>query len=100
GTPLWASTGHTYWAAAVAVALVLGVASALAVVVRQFRGGLRGERTMGPDGGPRLAGGPAALPVSIFLTQEILERLDAGARLVTLQTGRLLLVGVLIQVLI
>ena len=97
---LLASTGHNYWAAAVAVAVVLGLATALAVVVRQFRGGLRGERTMGADGVPRLAACLAALQVSIFLVQEILERLDVGARLVSLQTGRLLLVGVLIQVLI
>src|SRR5437899_1268752 len=78
---LLASTGHNYWAAAVAVALVLGLASALAVIVRQFRGGLRGERTMGADGVPRLAGHLAALQVSIFLLQEVLERLDVGAPL-------------------
>jgi len=97
---LLASTGHSYWAAAVAVALVLGLASALAVVVRQFRGGLRGERTMSAHGVPRLAAGLAALQVSIFLIQEVLERLDAGAPIASVQTWRLLSVGVLIQVLV
>jgi hypothetical protein len=97
---LLASTGHNYWAAAVAVALVLGLASALAVVVRQFRGGLRGERTMSAEGVPRLAARLVALQVSIFLLQEILERLDTGAPLRSVVTMRLLLVGVLIQALI
>jgi hypothetical protein len=97
---LLASTGHNYWAAAVAVALVLGLVSATAVVVRQFRGGLRGERTMGADGVPRLARRLAALQISIFLVQEILERLDVGAPLANVQTWRLLSVGVLIQALV
>ena len=52
---LLASTGHDYWSAAVAVAVALGVASAGGVVVRHFRGGLRGERTMDLHGVPRLA---------------------------------------------
>jgi hypothetical protein len=97
---LLASTGHNYWAAAVAVALVLGLTSALAVVARQFHGGLRGERSMGVDGVPRLAGRLAALQVSIFLLQEILERLDVGVPIGGVRTGRLLLVGVLIQTLV
>ena len=97
---LLASTGHNYWAAAVAVALVLGLASALSVVVRQFRGGLRGERTMSADDVPRLAARLAALQYSIFLLQEILERLDVGAPLGGARTGRLLLVGVLVQTLV
>jgi hypothetical protein len=97
---LLASTGHNYWAAAVAVALVLGLASVVSVIVRQFGGGLRGERTMGADGVPRLARRLAALQVSIFLVQEVLERLDVGAPLGGVRTGRLLLVGVLIQALV
>ena len=36
---------------------------------------------MGADGVPRLARRLAALQVSIFLLQEVLERLDAGAPL-------------------
>jgi hypothetical protein len=97
---LLASTGHNYWAAAVAVALVLGLVSATAVIVRQFRGGLRGERTMGADGVPRLARRLAALQISIFLIQEVLERLDVGAPIGGVRTGRLLLVGVCVQALI
>jgi hypothetical protein len=97
---LLASTGHNYWAAAVAVALVLGLVSAIAVIVRQFRGGFRGERTMGADGVPGLARQLAALQISIFLIQEVLERLDVGAPLGGFRTARILLVGVLVQALI
>jgi hypothetical protein len=97
---LLASTGHNYWTAAVAVALVLGLASAAGVVVRHFRGGLHGEATIGPEGVRRLAGRLAALQVAIFLLQEILERFEAGAPLTGVRTARLLLVGVLVQILV
>jgi hypothetical protein len=97
---LLASTGHNYWSAAVAVALVLGLASAGGVILRHFRGGLRGERTMGADGVRRLAVLLGALQVGIFLVQETLERLDAGASITGLHTDRLLLIGVLVQILV
>jgi hypothetical protein len=97
---LLASTGHSYWSAAVAVALVLGVLSAGSVTVRHFRGGLHGERTMGAGGVPRLALLLGALQVGIFLVQETVERLDAGAGLASLRTDRLLLIGVLVQTLV
>ena len=97
---LLASTGHSYWAAAVAVALPLGLTSAAGVALRHFRGGLRGEETMGTDGVRRLTSQLAALQVSIFLLQEILERYEAGAPLGGLRTDRLLLAGTLVQILI
>ena len=95
---LLASTGHSYWA--VAVALVLGLTSAAGVALRHFRGGLRGDETMGTDGVRRLTGQLAALQVGIFLLQEILERYEAGAPLGGLRTDRLLLAGTLVQILI
>jgi hypothetical protein len=97
---LLASTGHNYWSAAAAVALVLGLTSAGGVVLRHFRGGLRGERTMGADGVRRLAVLLGSLQVGIFLVQETLERLDAGAPMAGLRTERLLLIGVLVQTLV
>lgn len=97
---LLASTGHNYWSAAVAVAVALGVASAGGVVVRHFRGGLRGERTKDLHGVPRLAILLGSLQVGIFLVQETLERLDAGASVASLRTDRILLIGVLVQILV
>ena len=97
---LLASTGHSYWAAAVAAAIVFGLVSAGAIAVRQFRDGLRGERTIGPDGIGRLAGLLAVAQATIFLLQETIERLDVHAPLTTLLTGRLLLVGVMVQTLV
>jgi hypothetical protein len=97
---LLASTGHSYWSAAVTVALILGLASAVGVVIRHFRGGLHGERTMGSEGIRRLALLLGGLQVGIFLLQETLERVEAGAPIATLRTDRLLLIGVLVQLLV
>ena len=96
---LLASTGHNYWAAAVSVALVLGLASAAGVVVRQFRGGFAASAPWA-RWRPRLAARLAVLQVAIFLLQETLERLEVGAPLGGAQTGRLLVVGVLVQTLV
>lgn len=38
---LLATTGHTYWSTAIAVAVVCGLASVASSLVRQFRVGLR-----------------------------------------------------------
>jgi hypothetical protein len=97
---LLASTGHSYWSAAVLAAALLGLLSAGAVAVRNFRGGLRGEETIGPDGIGRLAIRLGVMQSVIFLLQEVLERLEAHAPITTLMTGRVLLVGVLIQTLV
>jgi hypothetical protein len=97
---LLASTGHSYWSAAVAVALVLGLSSAIAVAVRHVRGGLRGSSTMSAYGVGRLAVRLAAMQVGIFLIQETLERYEAGAPLTGIHTERLLLVGILVQALV
>src|SRR5215211_2412445 len=56
-----AGSGHTYWSAAIAAAIVLGLASLGATLARHFRAGLR----TGP-GRPasRWAAWPRALPCS------------------------------------
>ena len=97
---LLASTGHSYWWAAVLVGAILGVASTGLVAVRHFTGGLRGEETMGPEGIGRLAVQLGILQALIFALQEVVERLDVHAPLTTLLTGRLLVVGMLIQALV
>jgi hypothetical protein len=97
---LLASTGHSYWSAAVLAAAVLGLLSAGTVAVRGFTGGLRGEETIGPEGIGRLALRLGAIQSVIFVLQEVIERLEAHAPLTTLLTGRLLLVGVLVQTLV
>ena len=97
---LLASTGHSYWWAAVLAAVVLGLLSAATVAVRNFTGGLRGDETMGPEGIGRLAARLAVMQSVIFVLQEVIERLEARVPLTTLMTGRLLLVGVLVQALV
>lgn len=97
---LLASTGHSYWWAAVVAGAILGLLSAALVAVRQFTSGFRGEETIGPEGIGPLAVRLAALQSLIFVLQEILERLDVHAPLTTLLTGRLLLVGVVVQSLV
>jgi len=97
---LLASTGHSYWWAAVVAGAILGLASTGLVAVRHFTGGLRGEATIGPEGIGQLAVRLGIMQSLIFVLQEVVERLDVHAPLTTLLTGRLLLVGVLIQALV
>jgi len=98
---LLASTGHSYWWAAVFAGAILGIGSAALVAVRQFVGGVRGEATtIGPEGIGPLAVRLAILQSAIFVLQEILERLDVHAPVATMLTGRLLLVGVVVQSLV
>jgi hypothetical protein len=97
---LLASTGHTYWSTAIAVAVVCGLASVASSLVRQFRAGLLPaqrppERSVG-----RLAGRLALLQVAIDLVQETLERVAVGASPETLLQGRLLAVGLVAQLVV
>src|SRR5215208_684323 len=73
-----AGSGHAYWSAAIAAAIVLGLASLGATLARDFSAGLRpgGRTAVEPLG--RLAGRLALLPV----------------------TGRLLLTGIAVQLLV
>jgi hypothetical protein len=94
------TSGHAYWSAAVAAAIVLGLGSLGATLTRHFRAGLRpGRRPAGEPFG-RLAARLAFLQVSIYLVQELLERVAAGIPVGGPVDGRLLLGGVLVQVLV
>jgi hypothetical protein len=94
-----AGSGHAYWSAAIAAAVVLGLVSLGATLGRHFRAGLRpGRRPAGEPPG-RLAGRLALLQVTIYLVQELIERVAAGVPLGAVH-GRLLLTGVAVQLLV
>jgi hypothetical protein len=97
---LLAGTGHQYWSAAIAAAIVLGLASLGATLARSFRIGLTtpGRPPAEPPG--RLAGRLALLQVTIYLVQELIERAAAGVPLGGPVDGRLLLTGVAVQLLV
>jgi hypothetical protein len=95
---LLGTTGHAYWTAAIAAASVLGLASVASTLWRRFQAGL--GPTM-PEAGPsvgRLAAQLAGFQIAIYLVQEVLERLEAGIPVASLLDGRLLTVGVVVQV--
>ena len=95
-----AGSGHTYWSAAIAAAIVLGLASLGATLARNFNAGLRpGARTAAEPPG-RLAGRLALLQVTIYLLQELIERAAAGVPLGGPVDGRLLLTGIAVQLLV
>jgi hypothetical protein len=95
-------TGHGYWSVAVAAAVVLGVLSAAGTVARHLAGGPQHDR--GGDGAgslEALARRLAALQVGIYLVQEVVERLVAGASVGDLLASpRLLVTGVVVQALV
>jgi hypothetical protein len=97
---LLTGSGHQYWSAAIAAAIVLGLGSLGATLARSFRAGLRPEGR--PAGEPlgRLAARLALLQVTIYLVQELIERLAAGVPLWGPVDGRLLLTGVTVQLLV
>jgi hypothetical protein len=97
---LLATTGHTYWSTAIAVAVVCGLASTASSLFRLFRAGLLAtgrppERSLGC-----LAGRLAMVQVGIYLVQESLERVAAGASPGSLLHGRLLAAGLAAQLLV
>ena len=97
---LLAGSGHQYWSAAIAAAIVLGLGSLGTTLARSFRAGLRpGGRPAGEPPG-RLAARLGLLQVTIYLVQELIERLAAGVPLWGPVDGRLLLVGVAVQLLV
>jgi hypothetical protein len=94
---LLGATGHAYWTAAIAAAVVLGLASLAATLARRFRAGLGRTR---PETGlsvGRLAAHLAGFQIAIYLVQETLERLEAGIPARALLDGRLLVTGVIVQ---
>ena len=95
-----AGSGHAYWSAAIAAAIVLGLASLGATVTSQFRAGLHqgGRPAAEPLG--RLVARLAVLQVTIYLVQELIERAAAGVPLGGPVNGRLLLTGIVVQLLV
>jgi hypothetical protein len=94
---LLGATGHAYWTAAIAAAVVLGLASLAATLGRRFQAGLQAGP---PQPGERLghvAGQLASFQIAIYLVQEALERLEAGIAPHALLDGRLLVTGVVVQ---
>ena len=94
---LLGATGHAYWTAAIAAAVVLGLASVAATLRRRFRAGLLPGRPVPAERLGRVAGQLAGFQVAIYLVQETLERLEAGVPPHALPDGRLLVTGVLVQ---
>jgi hypothetical protein len=97
---LLATTGHTYWSTAIAVAVVCGLASVASSLIRQFRAGLLAARRPPERSLGRLAGRLAMLQVGIYLVQETLERVAVGASPGSLLQGRLLAVGLVAQLVV
>jgi hypothetical protein len=94
---LLGATGHAYWTAAIAAAVVLGLASLATTLARRFRAGLLAGR---PEPGERLGSVAAQLAgfqIAIYLVQETLERLEAGIPAHALLDSRLLVTGVIVQ---
>ena len=99
---LLAGSGHQYWSAAIAAAIVLGLGSLGATLARSFRAGLRPRPGGAPAGEPlgRLAARLALLQVTIYLVQELIERLAAGVPLWGPVDARLLVAGIAVQLLV
>jgi hypothetical protein len=96
-----AATGHGYWSVAVAAAIVLGLVAAGATVARHFRHGAGTAAPAVPDRIDRLGLRLALLQSAIFVVQEGVERLAAGAPVGALAvTPNLLLTGIAVQVLV
>jgi hypothetical protein len=95
---LLGATGHAYWSAAIAAAVVLGLASLASTLGRRFRAGLGRARPQPGQSVGHLAAHLAGLQIAIYLVQEVLERLEVGVPLQALLDGRLLGVGVAVQV--
>ena len=97
---LLATTGHTYWSTAIAVAAVCGLASVATSLIRQFRAGLLAARRPPERSLRRLAARLALLQVTIYLVQELIERAAAGVPLGGPVDGRLLFTGIAVQLLV
>ena len=97
---LLGATGHAYWTAAIAAATVLGLASLASTLLRRFRAGLRPGRAQPSQSVACLAAQLAGLQLAIYLVQEVLERLEVGVPAAALLNGRLLMVGIAVQVVI
>jgi hypothetical protein len=96
---LLSATGHSYWHAAVLVALLLGLGSAGTVAVRHFRAGRTGQ-SLPPLGTLQLAGRLSLIQVAAFAILEVTERALAGVPVGTMLQGHVFGLGVAIQLLL
>ena len=95
-----AGSGHAYWSAAIAAAIVLGLVSLGATLARHFRAGLRTGGRPAAESLGRLVARLALLQVTIYLVQELIERAAAGVPLGGPVDGRLLFTGIAVQLLV
>ena len=96
-----AETGHSYWAAAVALAVVFAAVSAITTIAEHIGRGIRHERPQ--SAGHRYRGALfrlGALQSVVFVLQEVLERVRAGVPLSGLAHGDFLLIGIAMQLLV
>ncbi len=102
---LLGQTGHRYWSTAIACAIVFGAIAVFGTACRHFVRGVRGARGEQPaagwwEGFRRSALALAALQISLFVVQEVVERLLAGAPVSSLLHGPFLSLGLAVQVLV
>jgi hypothetical protein len=97
-----AATGHGYWSVAVAAAIVFGLVAVAATIARHFRHGTGAAAPPAlPDRVDQLGLRLALLQSAIFVVQEGVERLAAGASVGALATApNLLFTGIAVQVLV
>jgi hypothetical protein len=92
------ATGHAYWTAAIASAGVFGLIAAVRTVGGSFRHGLAMAEPVGTvDRFLHLLPRLSVLQVAIFIVQEGLERLLAGAPIATMVHDDILVIGVVLQ---
>jgi hypothetical protein len=96
-----AETGHSYWAAAVALAMVCALVAALTTIAEHVGRGIRHDRPRDPWQLYRAALiRLAALQSVVFLLQEVLERLRAGSPVSELFHGDFLAIGLAMQLVV
>jgi hypothetical protein len=94
---LLAGTGHGYWSTAVAAELVVGLLMVVSMIAGRFRDGLRQAPRAGDVPWAWLAVRLCLLQTAIFTVQEVLERTVSGHPVSLVVSDRLVVVGVLVQ---
>jgi hypothetical protein len=98
---LLAGTGHGYWSTAVAAEIVLGLLVGVSTIVRRYGDGRRRRpRPPGDEPWARVAARQGLLQTIIFVVQEVLERTVSANPVSLAVTDRLLVVGVLVQLVV
>jgi cytochrome bd-type quinol oxidase subunit 2 len=96
-----AESGHSYWAAAVALAMVCALVASLTTIAEHVGRGIRHDRPRNPWELYRAALiRLAALQSAVFVLQEVLERVRAGAPVSELLHGNFLAIGLAMQLIV